>query len=77
MDKDYLGPEWTWAYDPELPTNRRVSKPYDRSTTLTTVIDYYLLSPNLELEEVETIDVDFQYSDHQPILLKAHLKPVS
>ncbi len=77
VDKDYLGPEWTWAYDPELPTNRRVATPYDRSTTLTTVIDYYLLSPNVELEKVETIDLDFQNSDHQPIRLRAHLKPSS
>ncbi len=77
VEKDFLGPEWTWAYDSELPTNRRVATPYDRSTTLTTVIDYYLLSPNVELEKVETIDVDFQNSDHQPIRLRAHLKPSS
>lgn len=75
VEKDYPGPEWTWAYDPELPTNRRVTAPYDPSTTLTTVIDYYLLSPNVELALVETIDVGFQYSDHQPIRLRATLKP--
>jgi endonuclease/exonuclease/phosphatase family metal-dependent hydrolase len=75
VEKDYLGPEWTWAYDSEMPTNRRVATPYDKSTSLTTVIDYYLLSPNIILEEVETLDVDFQFSDHQPIRLKAKLKP--
>ncbi len=75
VEKDYLGPEWTWAYDTKLPTNRRVATPYDKSTSLTTVIDYYLLSPNIILEEVETLDVDFQYSDHQPIRLRAKLNP--
>ncbi|RLD69205.1 MAG: hypothetical protein DRI98_10840 [Bacteroidetes bacterium] len=75
VDKDYPGPDWTWAYDSDLPTNRRVETPYDRSTSLTTVIDYYLLSPNIVIDEVETIDVDFQYSDHQPIRLRAQLNP--
>jgi len=75
VDKDYPGQDWTWAFDSQLPTNRRVTAPYDRSTTLTTVIDYYLLSPNVLLEEVETIDVDFKYSDHQSIRLKARLIP--
>ena len=73
VEKDYLGPEWTWAYDTKLPTNRRVATPYDKSTSLTTVIDYYLLSPNIILDEVETLDVDFQYSDHQPIRLRVKL----
>ncbi len=74
VEKDYPAPEWSWAFDPNLPTNRRVAVPYDRSTSLTTVIDYYLLSPNIELEEVKTIDVDFRFSDHQPVQLKARLK---
>ncbi|MEN8201420.1 MAG: endonuclease/exonuclease/phosphatase family protein [Bacteroidota bacterium] len=75
VEKDYPGPEWIWAFDPQLPTNRRVASPYDRSSSLTTVIDYYLLSPNVQIEEVETIDVDFKYSDHQPVRLRARLLP--
>jgi endonuclease/exonuclease/phosphatase family metal-dependent hydrolase len=75
MDRDYPTGDWTRAFDPGLPTNRRVTVPYERSSSLTTVIDYYLLSPNVELEEVETIDVDFQYSDHQPVRLKVRLRP--
>ena len=75
VEKDYPNRDWTWAFDPGLPTNRRVATPYDRSTSMTTVIDYYLLSPNIVLEEVKTIDVDFRYSDHQPVQLKARLIP--
>lgn len=73
VDEGYPGPDWSWAFDPRLPTNRRVSTPYDQSTSLTTVIDYYLLSPNVLLEEVETVNVDFEFSDHQPVRLKARL----
>ncbi len=74
VEKDFPGPGWSWAYDPSLPTNRRVSTPYQQATSLTTVIDYYLLSPNIKAEEVETINTGFQYSDHQPVRLKASLR---
>jgi endonuclease/exonuclease/phosphatase family metal-dependent hydrolase len=74
IEEDYPAPGWTWGFDPGLPTNRRVTVPYDRSTSLTTIIDCYLLSPNIQLEEVKTIDVDFQFSDHQPVQLSARLK---
>lgn len=73
VQKDYPAPGWTWAYDPGLPTNRRVAVPYERGSSLTTIIDCYLLSPNIRLEHVETIDLDFQYSDHQPVILQVSL----
>ena len=75
VDKDYPAAGWNWAFDSTLPTNRRVAVPYDRSTSLTTVIDYYLLSPNIILDEVKTADVNFEFSDHQPVQLKARLIP--
>jgi len=73
VEKDYPAPGWTWAYGADIPTNRRLAIPYDRESSLTTIIDCYLLSPNIMLEHVETIDLDFQYSDHQPVLLRASL----
>ncbi len=72
---DYLPADWTWAYDGSIPTNRRVRTPYDPETSRTTVIDYYLLSPGIELLKVETINLDFKYSDHQPVLLKCKIEP--
>lgn len=73
VEKEYPAAGWTWAYDPDIPTNRRVAIPYERDRSLTTIIDCYLLSPNINLEHVETIDLDFEYSDHQPVLLQASL----
>jgi endonuclease/exonuclease/phosphatase family metal-dependent hydrolase len=75
VEKGYPAPDWIWAYDPELPTNRRVTRPYDRTTSLTTIIDYYLLSPNIRLLEVSAVDLDFRYSDHQPVKLRVKLIP--
>jgi endonuclease/exonuclease/phosphatase family metal-dependent hydrolase len=75
VPEDFPEAGWTWAYDPAMSTNRRVTVPYDRDSSLTTVIDYYLLSPNIDLLEVATLDVDFRYSDHQPVRLKVKLQP--
>jgi len=73
IEKDYPAPGWKWAYDPGMPSNRRVAAPYDKSSTLTTVIDCYLASPNVELSDVKTMDVNFKNSDHQPVQVKARL----
>ncbi|MEM6263200.1 MAG: endonuclease/exonuclease/phosphatase family protein [Bacteroidota bacterium] len=64
---------WTWAFDPDIPTNRQLIKPYDPATTTRTLIDFYLLSPNIELVEVKTRDLGFAYSDHQPVELSVKL----
>lgn len=71
---DYLPDSWTWAYDPAKPTNRRVTEKYVRGNTLTTVIDFLLLSPNIELVNVKTIDLGFVNSDHQPVIASFKLK---
>jgi len=75
VEEGYPATDWNWAYDPLVPTNRRVSVPYDKNRSLTTIIDYYLLSPNIRLKEVQTLDLDFQYSDHQPVRLHIALIP--
>ncbi len=74
IEADYLPGEWTWGFDPSLPTNRRVDRPYVAGTSRTTVIDFYLLSPNLELLSVKGIDLDFLYSDHQPVIATFRLR---
>jgi len=76
IEENYPAPAWTWAFDPSAPTNRRVTTPYHQSTSLTTIIDCYLLSPNIELGNVNTIHTDFRYSDHQPVQLQARLSPI-
>jgi len=74
IEKGYPALDWTWAYDPSIPTNRRVLTPYRRGTSPTTVIDFFLLSPNLELLEVSGVDLQFAYSDHQPVAMKFRIQ---
>ncbi len=61
--------EWKWVYDPILPSERFNDKPYVKGVNKTTTIDFFLVSPNVNVVSVETINLDFKYSDHQPILM--------
>ena len=74
ISADYYPDGWRWVYDSDMPTNRKVTKAYNPSETFTTIIDYYLVSPNVEVEEVKGIDHDFAFSDHQAVFLQISLK---
>jgi endonuclease/exonuclease/phosphatase family metal-dependent hydrolase len=74
VPRDYPGSFWKWVYDPRTPTNRSLSAPFDPKTTEQGIIDFYLLSPNVELLEVHTLNQNFSYSDHQPVLMTVVVK---
>lgn len=74
IEESYLPKEWKWVYDARTPTNRKLSSSYSKENSFTTLIDFYLISPNIEVLNIETIDLDFAFSDHQPVSLKIKLK---
>ncbi|MEZ5023619.1 MAG: hypothetical protein R2728_10250 [Chitinophagales bacterium] len=71
---DYMPNGWSWAFDAANKTNRKLEKAYEKGETFTTVIDFYLTSPNIEIQNVKGQDLDFQFSDHQPVRLEVKLK---
>jgi len=73
MDPDFLPPDWKWIYDNRTPSNRTVIAAYDPATTTTTVIDLFLLSPNIKNMCVECINLGFENSDHNPVRIKVKL----
>lgn len=74
VPENYPADGWQFAYDAGVPTNRKLSKPYNPDSTFTTVIDYYLLSPNVEVMNIHGGNLNFMYSDHQPVYLEVRLK---
>lgn len=58
---------WRAAVDPATPSVRTNERPYKRGENFTTVIDGFVISPNVEALSVETRDLDFQVSDHHPV----------
>ncbi|NOZ45976.1 MAG: endonuclease/exonuclease/phosphatase family protein [Chlorobi bacterium] len=73
VGKDYPEKGWHWIFNNNVPTNRRLQEPYSDLTTLRTVIDFYLVSPNIEKVKSKTIDLGFRNSDHQPVVTKIKL----
>jgi len=65
---------WKWVYDPSVPTNREIGKPYTKGESPATIIDFYLVSPNIEVLEVKTINTGFAHTDHHPVYIKVVLK---
>jgi endonuclease/exonuclease/phosphatase family metal-dependent hydrolase len=74
ISPEYLPSGWTWAYDNKNPSNRSVIAAYDPASTTTTVIDFFLLSPNVENVSVKCVNLNFENSDHNPVIITAKLK---
>jgi endonuclease/exonuclease/phosphatase family metal-dependent hydrolase len=74
IEHDFLPPGWTWAFDNTVPSNRTVTAAYNPNVTATTVIDFFLLSPNIEELSVRCIDLGFENSDHNPVILQAKIR---
>jgi len=66
-------PGWRLAIDDTAPTVRTLERPYVRGGNYTAVIDGFLVSPNVTVLGVRTVDLGFRFSDHQPVLLSLRL----
>ncbi len=65
-----------YVFDASVPTCRLLNAPYSgvRSQTQLYVIDGFIVSDNLHINHVETVDLNFAHSDHQPVFLQVTLK---
>ncbi|MFH1120081.1 MAG: hypothetical protein V1775_09660 [Bacteroidota bacterium] len=70
---DFLPEGWQYAYDPQHSTNRDVDIPYTEGKTKTTLIDFFVLSPNIRLISAKATPTGFKESDHQPVTIKVVL----
>lgn len=76
LEEGILPDTWTWAIDDSIPTARLLNEPYnpDNPNTQFYVIDGFILSPNIELMEITTMDEQFRWSDHNPVFMEVLLK---
>ena len=76
ITEDIMPEGWSLAYDLETPSCRLLNQPYDPEDIENTqyyVIDGFIISPNIELISVETLDAGFEFADHNPVQLKVKL----
>lgn len=79
LDGSAIPAGWTIAADDTNPTCRSVEFPYNDERAAKRewqyyVIDGFLLSPNIEKKAVNTIDLNFENADHNPVKLSFKLK---
>ncbi|HWB64351.1 MAG TPA: endonuclease/exonuclease/phosphatase family protein [Chitinophagales bacterium] len=67
-------PGWSYVYDSTTATNRKNETSYVEGVTFKTIIDYFYVSPNVEVESIKGIDLGFDYSDHNPVKMQVRLK---
>lgn len=73
IGNEILPEGFRFAVDDTYPTCRLLNKPYAKDSQVY-VIDGFIVSPNVKVEQVNVINHHFQYTDHQPVRLKVRLQ---
>ena len=68
--QDALPAGWAIAADASIASVRTNERPYLADENYTTVIDGFIVSPNVTVESVRGFDLGFQHTDHQPVRVR-------
>lgn len=74
----FLENNFHFAADISTPTCRLLHQPLDTENPENNqyyVIDGFIISDNITLESVETLNEGFRYSDHNPVMMEIRLNP--
>lgn len=80
LSGDEFGPNFKIVSDNTNPSCRDADIPWEEGVTYATVVDGFIISDNIELINVENIisvndiDINFMYSDHNPVTMKFILR---
>ena len=67
-----IGGNWQFIMDPAVPSSRLLNRPYkdaDHDLFQYYLIDGFIVSDNLEVEGYHTEDLQFAWSDHNPVVM--------
>ena len=76
MSLDEIPENLSLVYDETVPTTRILAEPYDKEAEEKKVYvsDGFVISKNLSVNRLVTVDQQFRYSAHNPVLLEVTLK---
>lgn len=74
LPKDFTDGGFKWAVDSSVWTVRDDAKKYVEGENFVTIIDGFLVSPNVEIVNVQGKDLKFENSDHNPVSAVFKLK---
>lgn len=72
LDESMLPKGWSFACSTQNPSCRLLNQPYNADTEKQQyyVIDGFVVSPNVTVKNIKTLDLEFQASDHNPVRLE-------
>ena len=65
---------WAFGLDPSVPSVRTLHRPYEAGVNYVTIVDGFLVSPNVAIERAETTDLGFRHTDHHPVLASLRMR---
>ena len=76
LDESVFSDNWQFAMDNSVPSCRSLDRAYDADdeTFQFYMIDGFIVSDNLKIKSIETIDKEFKYTDHNPVKLTVEFK---
>ena len=76
LDESMFSENWQFEMDNSVPSCRSLDRAYDPDdeTFQYYMIDGFIVSDNLKVETIETIDQGFKYTDHNPVKLVVSFK---
>jgi endonuclease/exonuclease/phosphatase family metal-dependent hydrolase len=72
VNKDFMPKGWKWGADFQTPTNRSLDAPFNKKSKRR-ILDFYLVSPNVEILDVKTRNHHFKHTDHHPVFARFKL----
>ena len=76
VGKEDIPEGFSYAVSDNVPTCRLLNGPYSGNydDSQVYVLDGFIVSDNLKIDQVKNIDTQFEYTDHQPVKLNVTLK---
>ncbi len=74
ISANFMPKGWRWVYQEKPHTNRLIDEVYRPGKTITSVIDFFLVSPNVKVLKSANHDLQFKHSDHNPVSMTFCLK---
>jgi len=70
----FLPEGWSYGVDKSISTFRLRDVAYDKETSFTSIVDGFIVSPNVTIKSTKTIDTEFKHSNHNPVKMEFVLK---
>lgn len=74
LPEDFTPVGFKWAVDKDVPSNRAVDVPYEKNVNFLCTIDGFLVSSNIDIKSVKGHNLNFEYTDHNPVEVEVMLR---